>query len=217
MKKKSILIIGLGAFGQCIAEKFALSGHDIMAVDKDEERVNEVIGNVTDGQIGDSTNRKFLETLGIGEYDACIVAIGGDFQSSLETACLLKELGAKKVISRAESDTQAKFLLKNGADEIVYPEKQLAGWLAIKYGSDHILDYMELDSDCSICEVEIPKSWRGKSIAKTDIRKKYGINIIAIKSGGKIDAAVTPDLVLDGDMTLFVLGKTKDMKKLFGI
>ena len=217
MKRKSLLVVGLGAFGRLVAEKFAESGHHVMAVDKDEERVNAVINCVTDGQIGDSTQANFLQSLGISDYDACIVAIGGDFQSSLETTCLLKELGAKRVVSRAESDGQAKFLLRNGADEVVYPEKQLAGWLAIKYGLDHVLDYIELDSDCSIYEIEIPKAWRGKSIAETDVRKKHGVNIVAVKSGGKIDAVVAPDLVLDGDKTLFVLGRTKDINKITGI
>lgn len=215
MKSKSILLIGLGRFGKHIAAKLNALGHEVMAVDCDEERANDVMDIVTNAQIGDSTNEQFLKTLGVDNYDVCIVTIGGDFQSSLETTCLLKEFGAKKVVSRAECDGQAKLLLRNGADEIVYPEKQLASWVAIKYTADHILDYIELDSDCSIFEVSVPKAWIGKSIIQIDIRKKYKVNIIAIKEYGKINVAVTPDMVLTEDNTLLVLGEYKALQKCF--
>ena len=144
MKQKSILLIGLGRFGKNIAIKLNELGHEVMAIDQNEDRVNDVMGIATNCQIGDTTNELFMNKLGVDNFDLCIVAIGGDFQSSLETTNLLKELGAKKVVSRAEKDGQAKFLLRNGADEIVYPEKQLASWMAIRYSSDHILDYIEL-------------------------------------------------------------------------
>ena len=217
MKKKSILLIGLGRFGKHIAMKLNELGHEIMAVDHDEEKVNEIMPIVTNGQIGDSTNELFLRSLGVDNYDVCIVTIGGDFQSSLETPCLLKELGAKKVVSRAERDGQAKFLLRNGADEIVYPEKQLASWMAIRYSADHILDYIELDESCSIFEVSVPKEWIGKSILQIDIRKKYNVNIIAIKENGKINAMFAPDTVLTSKKTLLVCGEYKALKKCFNI
>ena len=217
MKKKSILLIGLGRFGKHIAMKLNELGHEIMAVDHDEEKVNEIMPIVTNGQIGDSTNESFLRSLGVDNYDVCIVTIGGDFQSSLETTYLLKELGAKKVVSRAERDGQAKFLLRNGADEIVYPEKQLASWMAIRYSADHILDYIELDESCSIFEVSVPKEWIGKSILQIDIRKKYNVNIIAIKENGKINAMFAPDTVLTSKKTLLVCGEYKALKKCFNI
>lgn len=217
MKKKSILLVGLGRFGRHIATKLNELGHEIMAVDHDEEKVNDVMPFVTNGQIGDSTNEAFLQSLGIDNYDVCIVTIGGDFQGSLETTCLLKELGAKKVVSRAERDGQAKFLLRNGADEIVYPEKQLASWMAIRYSSDHILDYIELGETCSIFEVSVPKSWIGRSILQIDIRKKFNINIIAIKENGKINGTITPDIILTENKTLLVLGEYKDLQKCFHI
>ncbi|MDY3845709.1 MAG: TrkA family potassium uptake protein [Eubacteriales bacterium] len=217
MKTKSILLIGLGRFGKYIAMKLHELGHEIMAVDNNEERVNDIMSIATNAQIGDSTNESFLRTLGINHYDVCIVTIGGDFQSSLETTCLLKELGAKKVVSRAERDVQAKFLLRNGADEIVYPEKQLASWMAIRYSSDHILDYIELDDSCSIFEVSVPEAWLGKTIVEVDIRKKHGINIIAVKENGRINALITPDTVLSKDKTLLVLGEYKSLKKCFDI
>ena len=123
---KSILLIGLGRFGKHIAMNLHQLGHQVMAVDQIEERVNDVLPYVTYAQIGDSTNRKFLASLGVRNFDVCIVAIGNDFQSSLETTSLLKELGARLVVARAARDIQEKFLLRNGADEVVYPQKQLA-------------------------------------------------------------------------------------------
>ena len=122
---KSILLVGLGRFGRHIAEKLNALNHQVMAVDRREGRVDAILPFVTNAQIGDSTNPDFLTSLGIRNFDFCIVAIGDDFQSSLETTSLLKELGAKLVVSRAASDVHAKFLLRNGADEIIYPEKQL--------------------------------------------------------------------------------------------
>ena len=160
---------------------------------------------------------EFLRSLGVDNYDVCIVAIGGDFQSSLETTCSLKELGAKQVVSRAERDGQAKFLLRNGADEVVYPEKQVAKWAAIRYSSDHILDYIELDETHSIFEVTIPKSWIGKTVVELDIRKKYNINIIGVKQNGKTNVTVTPDTLLSEDKTLLVIGEDKALQKCFHI
>ena len=217
MKTKSILLIGLGRFGRYIALKLHELGHEVMAVDNNEERVNDVMGFVTDGQIGDTTNEAFLKSLGIKDYDVCIVSIGGDFQSSLETTCLLKELGAKKVVSRAEQDVQAKFLLRNGADEIIYPEKQLAAWPAIRYSSDNVLDYIDLGGSGSIFEVSVPADWRGKTIVQIDIRKKYKVNIIAVRENGKINAVVTPDMVMKEEMSLLVFGEYNAIKKCFNL
>lgn len=214
---KNILLIGLGRFGKHIAIQTSQLGHQIMAVDSREERINEVLPYVTDAQIGDSTNQDFLKSLGVGNFDVCIVTIGGDFQSSLETTSLLKELGAKKVVSRAEQDVQAKFLLRNGADEVVYPEKQIARWAAIRYTSDHILDYISVDEKHAIFEVEVPESWIGKSIGEIDVRKKYGINIMGIRENGKMNIAVNPDLILTRSITMLVLGEYKSLQKCFHI
>ena len=217
MKTKSILLIGLGRFGQHIAAELHELGHEVMAVDNNEDRVNEVMPLVTNGQIGDSSNEAFLKSLGVPDYDVCIVTIGSDFQNSLETTNLLKELGARKVVSRAENDTQAKFLLRNGADEVVYPEKQLARWIAMRYSADHIFDYVELDASHVILEVSVPKTWIGKTIAEIDIRKKFNINILAVKWNGELSVAVTPDTQLSENKTLLVLGELKSLKKCFKI
>ena len=214
---KNILLIGLGRFGRHVAIQLNNLGHEVMAVDNNEERVNEVLPFVTNAQIGDSTNADFLNSLGIGNFDVCMVTIGDSFQNSLETTSLLKELGARYVVSRAERDVQEKFLLRNGADQVVYPEKQMAKWTAIRYSSDHVFDYIEIDSQYAIFEVEIPENWIGKNVGQLDIRKKYGINILATRKYGKTDVAVSPETVLDGDATILVLGEYKAIQKCFRI
>ena len=214
---KNILLIGLGRFGKNIALQLNKLGHEVMAVDNNEERVNDILPIVTNAQIGDSTNTEFLKSLGIRNFDVCIVTIGGNFQNSLETTSLLKELGAKLVVSRAERDVQAKFLLRNGADEVVSPEKQVANWAAIRYTADHIRDYIEVDEAHAIFEVEVPEGWVGKSVGELDIRRKYSINIMATKENGKINMAVTPETVLTDKITLLVLGSYKKLQKCFHI
>ena len=183
---KSVLLIGLGRFGRHIAKKLYSLGHEVMAVDSNEERVDSILPFVTNAQIGDSTSQEFLSSLGVRNFDACIVAIGDNFQNSLETTDLLKELGARKVIARASRGVQEKFLLRNGADEVVYPEKQLASWTAIRCTSEHILDYIELDEDYSIFELSIPEPWQGKSILQLDLRKRYGINVLGVRAEGQL-------------------------------
>lgn len=214
---KTILLIGLGRFGRHAAMKLDELHHEVMAVDKDEERVRAVLPYVTNAQIGDGTQEEFLSSLGVNNFDVCIVAIGDDFQSSLETTSLLKELGAKMVVARAARDVHAKFLLKNGADEVVYPEKQLAEWTAIRYSSDHILDYIELDQDYSIFEIEIPKTWIGKTVGQMEIRKKHNINLMAFKHNGKMDLKIASDTVFPEDHSMLVLGNIKDIQKCFRI
>ena len=214
---KNILLIGLGRFGRHIALQLNKLGHEVMAVDINEERVNESLPIVTNAQIGDSTNTEFLRSLGIGNFDVCIVTIGGNFQNSLETTSLLKELGAKLVVSRAERDVQEKFLLRNGADEVVYPEKQVANGAAIRYTADHIRDYIEVDDAHAIFEVEVPEEWIGKTVGELDIRRKYSINIMATKENGKINMAVSPETVLTDNITLLVLGAYKELQKCFRI
>ena len=214
---KSILLIGIGRFGKHIAMDLHRLNHQVMVVDDNEDRINELLPYVTNAQIGDSTNRDFLESLGVNNFDVCFVAIGKDFQSSLETTCTLKELGAKLVVSRAASDVHAKFLLRNGADEVIYPEKQIAKWASIRYSSDHILDYIELDESHAIFEVSVPKAWVGKSILQLDVRRKYNINIMGIKQGGRMNVSVSPDTLLTEEITLLVLGEYKALQKCFHI
>ena len=212
---KSVLVIGLGNFGMLTVKKILELGHQVMAIDKNEERVNSALPYVTNALIGDSTNEKFLGSLGINNYDVCIETIGNDFQSSLETTCLLKELGGKVVVSRANREVQAKFLLRNGADEVVNPEKQIAKWTAIRYTSDYILDYIKLDDNYAIFEVKIPLEWIGKSIRQVDIRQRYKINVMAIKKNGHMNLAISADDIFTSDETLLVIGEHKAIQKCF--
>ena len=214
---KSVLLIGLGRFGRHIAMKLNSMNCHVMAVDNNEERVNAVLPYVTDGIIGDSTNENFLSSLGVKDYDACIVAIGDDFQSSLETASLLKELGAKKVIARASRRVQEKFLLRNGADEVVYPEKQLAAWTAVRCVSDNVLDYIELGNDYSIFEIAVPENWVGKSILELDVRRKFNLNVLAVRKHGDLKVKAVLDDELQATDSLLVLGREKDIQKCFKI
>ena len=211
---KNVLLIGAGRFGRHIAIQLSQLGHQVMAVDTSEDRINDVLPFVTNAQIGDSTNADFLRSLGIGNYDVCIVTIGGSFQNSLETTSLLKELGAKCVVSRAERDVQAKFLLRNGADEVIYPDRDMAERVAKKYSANHVLDYVALNDDYSIYEINPLEDWVGKSIRESNVRQKYNVNIVTIKEAGKKRVLPLPDYVFKADDAVMVLGLNADVDKL---
>ena len=211
---KSVLIVGAGQFGIHIAKRMSKMRCEILAVDSEEECINSILPFVTNAQIGDSTNADFMSSLGIPAYDVCIVTISDSFQDSLETTALLKELGAKKVISRAQNDVQEKFLLRNGADETVYPEKQTAIRLATKEASDDILDMFQLDHNINIYEVRVPRARHKKTIAELDIRKRHNLNIIAIRVEDQL-VLPTPDMVLDTKDAMLLLGSMKDIQKAF--
>lgn len=213
---KSVLIIGVGQFGSHIARRMNRMHCEVMAVDVNEDRINAILPEVTNAQIGDSTNEEFMRSLGIPDYDVCIVTISGNFQNSLETTALLKELGASRVIARAQNDVQEKFLLRNGADETVYPEKQTAIRLATKAASDSILDYIQMDKKVSIYEMRVPEDWDGRTIASLDIRRKYQLNIIAVRSNDALTVPM-PDTVLHHSDDVLVIGSLKDIQKCFRI
>lgn len=212
---KNVLLIGLGRFGRTVAEELYKLNHQVMAVDMSEKCVNEVLPFVTSAQIGDSTNKDFLKSLGIDNYDVCIVTIKNSFQNSLETTALLKDMGAKLVVSRASSDFHAKFLLRNGADKVVFPEKQMAKWTAVRYTANHMLDYVELADNLSVFELEVPENWVGKTIAEIDVRKKHNINILGIMVDGKLSASIVPQTVFESGQPVLVLGDYKDVRKCF--
>ena len=213
---KTVLVIGVGQFGTHIAKRLEELNCEVMAVDINEDCANEILPYVTNVRIGDSTNEDFLRSLGVSNYDVCIVALGSLFQSSLETTSLLKELGAKKVISRATNDVQMKFLLRNGADEVVYPEMQTALRIATKCASDSILDFFHLDNNYSIYEIKVLKEWYGKTLSQIDIRKKYKVNILTIKRGREVFIPSPDTEIEDGDIA-FVIGELRDIQKCFRI
>ncbi len=211
---KSVLLIGLGRFGRHMALKFNELGHEVLAIDMNEERVNDVLPYVTDAQIGDSTSETFLSSLGVRNFDLCVVAIGDNFQSSLETAALLKDLGAPFVLARASRDVHAKFLLRNGADAIIYPEKDMAIRAAVKYSTDNIFDYISLTQDYSIYETQVPSSWIGKTIVQLAVRTKYHINVLALKHGDNdMEPLPSTDHIFRGDERMLILGRNKDIEK----
>ncbi len=210
---KSVLLIGLGRFGRHMAQKLRDLHHEVLAVDHDEERVNEALPYVTHAQIGDSTSEPFIASLGVRNFDLCVVAIGDDFQSSLETTALLKEQGAPFVLSRATRDVHAKFLLRNGADEVIYPEKQMASWAAVRYSGDHIFDYVELTGDYSIYETAVPPSWVGRTVSELAVRQKYRVNILATKLRGALDPLPGPCHRFQAEETVLILGDNRDLQK----
>lgn len=211
---KNVLVVGAGRFGRYTCQKLHDMGHQVMLIEKDEDRINKALPYVTNAQIGDSTDPEFMRGLGIRDYDLCIVAIGDDFLSSLETTSVLEDLGAKKIVSRATSGNQEKFLLRNGATAVVYPERQLGSWTAIRFSSENISNYIELMDGYSIFELAIPKKWDKKKIGELDVRNHYDINILGVKNG-KMDMQITPNTELHFGETMLVLGKTDSIQKLF--
>lgn len=214
---KQVLLIGLGKYGQNIAVRLNEMGHQVMAVDKDEKRVNAILDIVTNAQIGDSTDREFLESLGVRNFDYVIIAIAGDFESSMITTVMVKELGAPNVISRASSEIQEQLLKNNGADVVIYPEKTVGIWTANRYVSEHVLDYFDLADGYSIYEISMPDSWVGKTLASMDIRSKYGINILAVRSGEHLNVTMDPNEKFVKSHSLLVLGKNENVHRCFKV
>lgn len=210
---KTVLIIGLGRFGSTMAMKLHELGHEVMAIDTSEERINAVLPYVTSAQIGDCANEQYMSSLGIRNFDVCVVAIGDNFQSSLEITSLLKDLGAKFVLSRASRDIHAKFLLRNGADQVVYPEKEMAVRSAVRYSSDNIFDYIELTQEHSIYEIPVPDAWIGKSIVDMNVRNKYNITILAIKYSDTLHPLPGASYVFKPDDILVILGANRDINR----
>lgn len=208
---KTILLIGLGRFGSTIAMKLHEMGHEVMAIDTSEERINAALPYVTNSQIGDCTNEQYMSSLGIRNFDVCMVAIGDNFQSSLEVTSLLKDLGARFVVSRASRDIHAKFLLRNGADQVVYPEKETAIRAAVRYSSDNIFDFIELTQEHSIYEIPVPENWIGKTIIDVNVRKKYRFSILAVKYNEKLHPLPEPDYVFKEGDAMVILGENRDI------
>lgn len=211
---KNILIIGLGRFGRHLAEKFIELGDEVMVIDRNEEVVQEIMNTVTYAQVGDCMKEEVLRSLGVNNFDVCFVCMGEDFQSSLEVTDLLKTLGAKYVVSKAGKDIHAKFLLKNGADEVVYPEKDMAAKVAVKFSSNHLVDYFEISKDVAIYEIFVPENWSGKSIININVRAKYNINILAVRSAdGELNSNPGPDYIFGKNERMIVLSTHQNIKQ----
>ncbi|WP_326910817.1 potassium channel family protein [Sedimentibacter sp. MB31-C6] len=211
---KSVLIIGMGAFGQHLALKMVDLKNDVMIIDKNEEIVEELSSIVTDANIGDCTKEEVLKSLGVSNFDICFVTIGDNFQSSLEITSLLKDLGAKYVISKSSRDLQEKFLLKNGADEVIYPDKDMAEKLAVRCSASSLFDFIEITPDYSIFEMNVMKSWIGFTIEEINVRKRYHINILVIKNGKNVLTMPKADYIFQREDYVIVMGKSSDIIKL---
>lgn len=211
---KSILMIGMGRFGHHLCQNLAKLGNEIMIVDEKEEVLEDLLPIVTSAQIGDCTNEEVLKSLGVSNFDICFVCIGTNFQSSLEITSLIKELGAKYVISKANRDIHAKFLLRNGADEVIYPDRDIAEKLAVRVSANHVFDYIELTDEYSIYEIPMCKEWAGRSIGNINIRAKYHVNVLGIKKDGKLSLLPGADYVLNSEEHIMVLGRKEDVDKI---
>ena len=211
---RSVLIIGLGRFGMHLAEKFSELGNDVMVVDNNEEHIREAMSYACNAKIADCTHEEALRSLGVGNFDICFVCIGTNFQASLEITSQLKEMGAKKVVSKATSAIHAKFLGRNGADEVVYPARDRAEKLAVQYSVSNIYDFIELSDDTGIYEIPVISGWGGKSIIDLNIRGKYKLNILAIKKGDELVSMPGADYVFDDDDHAIVMGRQRDVEKI---
>ena len=207
---RSILIIGMGRFGHHLASNFLEHGNDVMVIDSDEKKIEDMVPYATSTKIGDCTNPEVLRTLGIGNFDIVVVCIGTNFQSSLEITSLVKEMGAKRVISKATRDIQAKFLLRNGADEVIYPDKDIAEKFAARYSVNNVFDYIELAQGYAIYEIPPQKDWIGKSIRESNIAAKHRISIVGIrKADGSSRILPSADYIIAADEHLMVLAQNK--------
>ncbi len=213
---KSVLIIGAGRFGRYLAEKFAELGDEVLALDLEESRLHPLADVVTSVQVGDCTDEEVLRSLGVGNFDVCFVCIGSSFQASLEITSLLKDLGAKHVVAKADRDIHKKFLLRNGADEVLFPEKTLAQRAAVRYSLDHVFDYFDLSPEFGIYEITPPEEWVGKTILEVAVRSRYHVNIIAIREKGTVYSLVTPQHVFTADEHLIIGGSTEAAERLLG-
>lgn len=211
---KSVLIIGLGRFGQHLCRKMVELKNEVMVIDVKEDNVEAMMPLVTNAQIGDCTNVEVLKSIGISNFDICFVCIGTNFQSSLEITSLLKENGAKFVVSKATRDIQAKFLLRNGADEVIYPDRDIAEKVSVRYSANHVFDYIELNDEYSIFEIPVAEEWVGKTIKEVNFRAKYQVSILGYKKGEATRLLPMADHEFDAKEHLMVVGKIEDVEKL---
>ena len=214
MAKKQFVIIGLGRFGTSVAKTLYELGNDVLAIDKDAEVVQEIAEYVTHAVVMDATDETALNNLGIRNFDVAVIAIGANIQSSIMTTLLVKEAGVNYIVAKGNNELHAKVLYKTGADKVILPEKDMGIRVAHNIVSANILDYIELASNCSIMQIEALDKWCEKSIIELNIRNKYGINIIAIKTGDDINVSPSPDTKIKKNDILIAIGKDKNLEKL---
>ncbi|WP_294394799.1 TrkA family potassium uptake protein [uncultured Clostridium sp.] len=214
MTKKQFVVIGLGRFGESLARTVYDMGHDVLVIDMDEEKVEDIADYVTHAVQLDATDENALKKIGLRNFDIAVVSIGGDIQSSVMATLLLKEMGLKFIVAKAQSDLHAKVLSKIGANKVIMPEKDTGRRVAHNLVSSNILDYIELSSEYSIMEIEALDSWTQKSLKELDLRKKYGINVVAIKDGKNVNVSPGADEIIREKDIIVALGSQQDLGKL---
>ncbi len=211
---RQFAVIGLGRFGGSLARTLIEMGNEVLAIDRDPERVQAFASLVTHAVEADSTDERALKALGIRNFDVVVVSIGDDIQSSILTTLILKEMGVNKIVVKARNDLHGKVLYKIGADRVIYPERDMGIRVAHSLISPNILDFIELSGDYSIMEISAGEKFSGKSLKELDFRARFGCNVIAIKSGERMNVSPTAqDVIHSGDI-LIVLGHNRDLKKL---
>ena len=209
----TFLVIGLGRFGTNLALRLMDSGSEVMVIDTDEESVNRLAPHVTQAKIGDCMDEEVLRSLDPASFDFCFVCISDNFQSSLEITSLLKEMGAPMVISKADKDLHARLLLKIGADEVVFPERDMARRTAVRFSVNGALEYVELAPGYAIFELDVPDHWAGQTLIDLDIRKRYNVNVIGRKENGSI-LPIDTSFVFAADTYIMVAGRPEDVSKM---
>lgn len=210
---KSFLIIGMGSLGNHLCEELSKNSCEIMIADINPLKVENTSASVVTARVCDCTNRAVLESLGVEDFDVCFVCIEDYFQACLEITDLLKELGAKKIYSTANRQIEEKFLLRSGADKIIYPERDICRRIANIECAERIFDYINVSDNFSICEIEPLKKWIGKTVLDLDFRNRYNLNIIAYKKNGTAYPIPNAEYVFSLDEHLLVLGNPKEIEK----
>ncbi|XJZ28339.1 potassium channel family protein [Bacillota bacterium Lsc_1132] len=211
--KKDFAVIGLGRFGGSICRTLAEQGKEVLAIDLNEERVNEFSTIASHAVSGDSTDEAMLRSIGIRNFDHVIVAIGEDIQSSILTTLILKELGVRNVTAKAQNDYHEKVLRKIGADHVVHPERDMGIRIANNMSSNSVLDYLALSDQHSIVEFVANEKIGGRTILDLDIRKKYGVNIVAIKRDSNIIVSPQAKEMIQPNDVLIAIGNDDDLDK----
>lgn len=215
MDKKQYVVIGMGRFGQSIAKCLSELGEDVLAIDMDEDRIADISAHVTHAVQADATEEKTLNALGLRNFDVAVVTIGSNLQASILITLLCKEIGVRFVLAKAQDELHGKVLYKTGADKVIFPERDMGFRVAHNLAASNILDYIEISGDLRIVDIATIDAWKDKSLIELDFRKKYGVNIIAIKRDNKI-ANSTPlgaDIIKQGD-SLVVVGNKEDIVRL---
>lgn len=214
MASKQYVVIGLGRFGRSVAETLFTMGHDVLAIDSDEDVIQNISDKVTHAVQMDATDEYALRTLGIRNFDVAVVTIGSNVQASIMTTLILRESGVKYIVAKAQSEMHSKVLTKIGADKVILPERDMGVRVAHNLVSSNLLDFIELSPDYSVIEIQAPTDWYGKEILDLDVRSKYGINIMAIKSVDDINISPNAkDKIKEGDV-LLCIGNTEDLARL---